>query len=88
MAFVEDSLLLANGLTHHGEHVSQDEELSPTLEHFVVGTWLKLIHLSLSRLVKQRYGTELRTRTLASIKPEISQALNSLLQEICASEDA
>ena len=25
MAFVEDSLLHANGLTHHGEHVTQNE---------------------------------------------------------------
>ena len=38
MAFVEDSLLHANGLTHHGEHVTEDEELTPTLENFVVLT--------------------------------------------------
>ena len=88
MAFVEDSLLRANGLTHHGEHVSEDEELTPTLENFVVLTWLRLIHPSLPRLVKQRYGTELRSRTLASIKPEISQALTSLLEEIRTSDDA
>ena len=42
----------------------------------------------LPRLVKQRYSTELRSRTLASIKPEVSQALNSLLDEIRASDDA
>ena len=88
MAFVEDSLLHAGGLTHHGEHVPEDEELTPTLENFVVLTWLRLIHPSLPRLVKQRYGTELRSRTLASIKPEISQALNSLVQEIRTSDDA
>ena len=87
-AFVEDSLLRANGLTHNGEAVLEDEELTPTLENFVVLTWLRLIHPSLPRLVKQRYGTELRSRTLASIKPEISQALNSLLEEIRTSDDA
>ena len=38
--------------------------------------------------MKQRYRTELRYRTLASIKPEISQALQSLLDEIRATEDA
>ena len=69
-AFVEDSLLYANGLTHHGEHVPEDEELTPTLENFL--TCLRLIHPSLPRLVKQRYGTALRSRTVASIKPEIS----------------
>ena len=84
MAFVEDSLLHANSLTHHGEHVTEDQELTPTLENFVILTSLRLIHPSLSRLVKQCYGTELRSRTLASIKPEISQALSSLLEEICA----
>ena len=88
MAFVEDSLLHANSLTHHGEHVTEDQELTPTLENFVILTSLRLIHPSLSRLVKQCYGTELRSRTLASIKPEISQALSSLLKEICASDDA
>ena len=87
-AFVEDSLLRANGLTHHGEQVSEDEELSPTLENFIVLTWLRLIHSSLPRLVKQRYGTELRSRTLALIKAEISQALSSLLEEICTSGGA
>ena len=88
MAFVEDSLLRANGLTHHGKHVAEDEELTPTLENFVVLTWLRLIHPSFPHLVKQHYGTELTSCTLASIKPEISQALSSLLEEIRASDDA
>ena len=65
-----------------------EDEMSPTLENFVVLTWLRLIHHDLPKLVKQRYGTELRSRTLASIKPEISQALDSLLDEIWSSEDA
>ena len=88
MAFVEDILLKANSLTHHGDLITEDEELTPSLENFVVLTWLKLIHPELPKLVKQRYGTELRSRTLASIKPEVSQALNSLLDEIRASDDA
>lgn len=89
MAFAEDNLLRSDsGISHHGQPVSEDEELSPSLENFVVLTWLRLIHTSLPKLVKQRYGTELRSRTLASIKPEISQALDSLLDEIRASDDA
>ena len=75
MAFVEDSLLKYNVLERHGE----DEELSPSLEILVVLTRLRLIHTEVPKFVKQRYGTELRARTLASIKPEISQALTSLL---------
>ena len=87
VAFVEDSLLSGHGILHHGDMVTEDE-MSPTLENFVVLTWLRLIHPDLPKLVKQRYGTELRYRTLASIKPEISQALDSLLDGIRSSEEA
>ncbi|RXN12438.1 Retrovirus-related Pol poly from transposon opus [Labeo rohita] len=70
------------------EAILEDEELSPTIQNFIALTWLRLIHSDLPKLVKQRYGTELRSRTLASIKPEISQALCSLLDELQSSEDA
>ena len=37
MSFTEDNLLVANGpVTHHGAHVTSDEELTPTLENMVV----------------------------------------------------
>ena len=62
VAFVEDTLLRTNSLSHHGEITTEDEELTPTLENFIVLTWLKLIHPELPKLVKQRYGTELRSR--------------------------
>ena len=43
MAFVEDSLLNENsGLTHHGEAIKEEEELTPTLENFIVLQWLHL----------------------------------------------
>ena len=89
MSFVDDNLLTrASGITHHGAAPETDEELSPSLENFVVFTWLQLLHPGLPRLVKQRYGTELRSRTVASVKPEISQALDSLLDELHACEEA
>ena len=73
MSFIEDNLLVANNsIIHHGDAITADEELSPTLENLVVLTWLRLIHPDLPGLAKQRYGTELRSRTLASLKPEIS----------------
>ena len=88
MSFIEDNLVTrAGGITHHGEIPEVDEELSPSLENFIVFTWLQLIHPSLPRLVKQRYGTELRSRTLSSIKSEISQALDSLLEELHTGEE-
>ena len=67
-AFIEDNLLRKDmGITHYDETIDEDEELSPTVENMVVLTWLRLINPDLPKLVKQRYGTELRTRTLASI---------------------
>ena len=76
---MDDNLLKANGsIRHHGENVTNDEELTPTLENVIVITWLRLVHPDLPALIKQRYGTELRSQTLASLKPEISQALKSL----------
>ena len=89
MAFVEDNLLtVSGGIKHHEESPTEDEDISPTLENHVVLLWLKLTHSELPRLVKQRYGTEVCSRRLASIKPEISQALDSLLEELHHSEKA
>ena len=77
--WLEDNLLQRDSqILHHGDVTTVDEELSPSLENMIVLTWLRLINTGLPKLVKQRYGTELRTRTLSSIKPEISQALDSL----------
>ncbi|MCG7875882.1 MAG: RNase H-like domain-containing protein [Candidatus Thiodiazotropha endolucinida] len=88
-SFVEDNLLKSDGgIRHHGEILDIDEDLSPTLENFIVLTWLRLIHPDLPNLVKQRYGTELRSQTLSTIKPEISQSLGSLLEEIRASAES
>ena len=89
LSFIDDNLLKVNGsIQHHGENVTVDEELTPSLENIVVMTWLRLIHADLPSLVKQRYGTELRSKTLASLKPEISQVLDSLLEEIHTSNEA
>ena len=88
MAFFEDNLLSVHGgLSHHGDPVTADEDLSPTLENTFVVLWLQLIHPGLPLLVKQKYGSELRNKTLASLKPEISQALGSLLDELRSIED-
>ena len=89
MSFIEDNLLKPDGsITHHGDAPAAEEEMSPSLENLVILTWLHLINKDLPALVKQRYGTELRSKTLASIKPEISQALDSLLDEIHATQES
>ncbi|KAI8503609.1 hypothetical protein Bbelb_185800 [Branchiostoma belcheri] len=74
-------------ITHHGETVTTEEAVTPSLENFIVLLWLKLLHPALPALVKQRYGSELRHKTLASIKTEISLALLSLMDELQTTED-
>ena len=89
MAFTEDNLLRSDGgISHQGLLPLVDEDMSPTLENFVTLHWLTLLHPSLPALVKQRYGPELRNRTIASLKPEISQSIPSLMAELQSTEDA
>ena len=88
LSFIDDNLLKAQGpIRHYGQIVVSDEELTP-LENIIVLTWLRLIHNDVPALVKQRYVAELRAQTLVSLKPEISQALDSLLDEIQATNEA
>lgn len=43
-SFVEDNLLSSNcGISHHGEPISEDEEVTPTMKNLIVLTWLQLI---------------------------------------------
>ena len=77
--FFEDNLVKAGTLSHNGETVDQDEEMSPTVENTITWYWLSLLHPGLPQLVKQRYGADLRNKTLSSLKTEISQAMSSLI---------
>ena len=62
--------------------VAEDEDVSLTVENFVMTTWLQLLHSELPDAVQQRFCTDLRLRTLASLKPEISSALDAMLSDI------
>ena len=89
MAFMDDNLMKADGeLTHLGEDITEDEEASPSLENVMVAIWVKLIHKDLPQHVKLRYATELRSRSLASMKDEISVALDALIGEVQNNQDA
>ena len=80
LSFVENNLLSPELLlTHKGEDIAEYEDMSPTLENLVVLLWLQQLHHNLPGIVKQQYGADLRSKTLASLKPEISLALPSLL---------
>jgi len=87
-SFFEDNLLTTTcGITHHGETVEVDEDMTPSMENILTWLWLRLIDPALPQLVKRKYGPELRNRSLASIKVEISQALPSLIEDLATSEE-
>ena len=85
--FFEDNLVKANGLRHNGDVLDTDEEITPSIENAITWFWLNLLHPGLPQLVKQRYGSELRNKTLASLKTEISQSISSLLDELASVEE-
>ena len=71
-SFKGDNLLNAGGPRRHlGEIPDTGEDMSPSIEIIVVLKRLRLVHSDLPNLVKRRYGTELRSPTLASLKSEI-----------------
>ena len=89
LAFMDDNLMKADGgIKHNNADITEDEELTPSLENIIVVTWLNLLHKDMPKLVKQRYSTQLRLQSLVSIKNEISGALDSLLEEIQGNQDS
>ncbi len=82
-SLVDTSLLCAgDGMKHMGSYIRYDEEMSPTLSNLITCLWLKSIHPNLPSLVKQKFATELRNCTIASIREEISSAIPDLLLEV------
>ena len=83
VAFVDDNLLTAECGIRHMDEPPMDEEVTPSVQNFIVLMWLRLIHPTLPRLVKQRYGTELRSRTLASINPYSTKSTPTRVHRSC-----
>ena len=44
--------------------------------------------MKLPALLKQKYATELRSKTLFTLKPEISMSIPALLEDVSNLEDA
>ena len=81
-SFIDDNLMSPNdGIKHLGQE-PVGETLSPTLLNITVVLWLRCIHNNLPALVKQRYAAELRNKSLASLREEISESIDSLLLEL------
>ena len=70
-----------------GAAITEDKDITPALKNVIVLTWLQLIHPDLPHLVKMRDGAELQNKTLASLKTEIPQAMDSLRDELTVMEE-
>ena len=82
-AFVMDNLLSpADGLQHLDIDKPAKEVMTPTLLNTTVVLWLHAIHPQLPSMVKQKFTTELRKKTLATLREEISESLQAMLAEI------
>ena len=82
-ALVTDNLLQpSDGLMHKGKKSIRKEEMTPTLMNLTVTLWLRIINPALPAMIKQKYTTELRNKTVASLREEISESLESLLAEL------
>ena len=82
-AFVTDNLIQpSDGITHLGSKILIKEKISPTLLNTMVTLWLHSISSTLPSLVKQKYSTELRNRSLASLREEITESLDALMAEV------
>ena len=82
-SFLEDNLLTAGGqVQHEGAAVIRDEVFTPSLLCILVTQWLHTINPSLPAMIRQRFSTQLRTKTVISIREEISDAIPSMLEEI------
>ena len=87
LSHLTDNLLKASGSLQHNKSVpTRDEDISPTVERLAVLRWLELIDSRLPMLVARTFATDLQTRTLKDLQPQIANAMDSLLEQL-RSED-
>jgi hypothetical protein len=88
LSHLKDNLLRADSLLQHNKAVpTKDEDISPTVERLAVFRWLELIDARLPMLVARTFATDLESRTLKDIQPQIANAMDSLLEQL-RSDDA
>ena len=78
----DENLLAAGGLDHVDGKLQEDEEMSPSLHNSIILQWLEILHPQLRDAVTTRFSTQLRNCTYASLFPEISRSVCSLLEEL------
>ena len=78
----DECLLTQDGLNHIDGPVTEDEEMSPTLHNTIILQWMEILHPRLRQAVTQKFITQLRNQTYASLYPEISRSVEAILEEL------
>ena len=80
MAHVSDNLLTPDSsLKHNGENCTVKEDMSATLERFVLVRWLNILHPGLPVLVQRTFAFDLQRTTLKNLQFRIYDAMEGLL---------
>lgn len=83
LAHLQDNLLIKDSkLKHDGQKVTQNEDISPTVERLAVLRWMEVIDPDLPNHVARAFAHDLQTMTLKDLQPQIVDAMDSLLEEI------
>ena len=88
MAHLYDNLLMANSeIRFEGEIITENEEMSPTVERLAVFLWLHFIDERLPAYISRVYAKDLQTNSIKDIQPQISMNITSILEDLNAQED-
>ena len=83
LAHIQDNLLKRDGkLKYEGNEVTEDEDISPTVERMAVLRWMEVIDPDLPAYVARAFAHDLQNMTLKDLQPQIVDALDSFLEEI------
>lgn len=82
-SFMQENLVKADSsVLFKGKAPDKNETLSPTLEKLIVIKWLRCIDPALPKLVKEKFGSELKMKSIVDLQPNISRMIPSLLEQI------
>ena len=83
VSHLHDNLLKQDSPLHHnGATPTANEVMGPMAERLAVIHWLTLMDPRLPQLVARTYASDLQTKTLKDIQPQIANGLGGFLEEL------
>ena len=89
VAHIEDNLLtVESGVEHDGAALTENEQMTPTVDRLIVNMWLNLIDTRLPAYISRVYAHDLQRKSLKDVQPQICEAMDELLGELNAQDNA